>query len=156
MLFILSNPSFLIRDNTGTQHRISENICWYLSFGHLMQRADIRKYPDPGKDWRQEKKETTEDEMAGWHHQLNGHEFEQAPGVGDGQGGLACCSPWDHKELDTTEWLKIKINHTKYLDPCYPLRQCLANCWQQLGCEINFMGSNHVWGLNKSKRRTAK
>ena len=42
----------------------------------------------------------TEDEMVGWHHQLNGHEFEQAPGVGDGQGGLACCSPWGHKELD--------------------------------------------------------
>ena len=46
-----------------------------------------------------------EDEMFGWHHQLNGHEFEQAPGVGDGQGGLASCSPWDHKESDTTERL---------------------------------------------------
>ena len=49
---------------------------------------------------------TTEDEMAGWHHQLNGHEFEQAPGVGDGQGSLACCIPWGHKYLHTTEWLK--------------------------------------------------
>ena len=47
----------------------------------------------------------TEDEMVGWHHQLNGHEFEQTPGVGDGQGGLACCGPWGHKELDTTEQL---------------------------------------------------
>ena len=47
----------------------------------------------------------TEDEMAGWHHQLNGHEFEQAPGVGDGQGVLVCCSPWGHKESDTTEQL---------------------------------------------------
>ena len=47
----------------------------------------------------------TEDEMVGWHHQLNGHEFEQAPGVGDEQGGLVCCSPWGHKELDTTEGL---------------------------------------------------
>ena len=45
----------------------------------------------------------TEDEMVGWYHQLNGHEFEQAPGVGNGQGSLVCCSPWDHKELDTTE-----------------------------------------------------
>ena len=45
----------------------------------------------------------TEDEMAGWHHQLDGHEFEYAPGVGDGQGGLACCSSWCHKESDTTE-----------------------------------------------------
>ena len=48
-------------------------------------------------------KGTTEEEMVRWHHQLNGHEFEQAPGVGDGQGGLACCSPWGCKELDTTE-----------------------------------------------------
>ena len=47
----------------------------------------------------------TEDEMVGWHHRLNGHKFEQALGVGDGQGGLACCSPWSHKELDTTERL---------------------------------------------------
>ena len=48
---------------------------------------------------------TAEDEMVGWHHQLNGHEFEQAPGVGDGQGSLVCYSPWGHKELDTTERL---------------------------------------------------
>ena len=48
-------------------------------------------------------KGTTEDEMVGWHHRLNGHEFEQAPGVGDGQGSLACCRSWDHKESDTTE-----------------------------------------------------
>ena len=49
------------------------------------------------------RKRTSEDEMAGWHHRLNGHKFEQAPGVGDGQGSLACCSPWGCKELDTTE-----------------------------------------------------
>ena len=48
----------------------------------------------------------TEDEMVGWHHQLNGHEFEQTPGDGEGQGSLVCCSPWGHKELDTTEQLK--------------------------------------------------
>ena len=47
----------------------------------------------------------TEDEMVGWHHRLDGHEFEQAPGVGDGQGSLACCSPWDRKELDMSEGL---------------------------------------------------
>ena len=52
---------------------------------------------------RQEEKGTTEDEMVGWLHQLDRHEFEQAPGVGDGQGSLACCSPWDSKELDMTE-----------------------------------------------------
>ena len=49
----------------------------------------------------------TEDEMVGWHHQLNGHEFEQALGDGEGQGSLACCNPWDRKELDTTEQLNI-------------------------------------------------
>ena len=65
----------------------------------------IGKDPDAGKDWRQEEKEMTEDEMVGWHQWLNGHEFEQAMGVGDRQGSLECCSPWGHKELDTTEWL---------------------------------------------------
>ena len=61
------------------------------------------KDPDAGKDWRQEEKQTTEDEMAGWHHQLDGREFEWTPGVGDGQGGLACCNSWGRKESDTTE-----------------------------------------------------
>ena len=64
-----------------------------------------RKHPDAEKDWRQEEKGTTEDETVGWHHQLYGHEFEQAPEFGDGQGSLACCSPWGCKEEDTTEWL---------------------------------------------------
>ena len=59
---------------------------------------------DAGEDWRQEKG-TTEDAMVGWHHWLDAHEFEQALGVGDGQGSLACCSPWGRTELDTTEWL---------------------------------------------------
>ena len=65
----------------------------------------ILKDPDVGKDWRQEQKGTTEDEMAGWHHCLNGRESEWTPGVGDGQGGLLCCSSWGRKELDMTEWL---------------------------------------------------
>ena len=60
---------------------------------------------DAGRDWGQEKKGMTEDEMAGWHHRLDGHEFEGTPGVGDGQEGLACCSSWGHKELDITELL---------------------------------------------------
>ena len=63
----------------------------------------IGKDSDAGRDWGQEEKGMTEDEMARWHHRLNGREFEQTPGDGDGQGGLACCDSWDHKELDTTE-----------------------------------------------------
>ena len=65
----------------------------------------IWKDPISGKDSRWEENGTTEDEMVGWHHRLIGHEFDQALGAGDGQGGLACCSPWDHKELDTTKQL---------------------------------------------------
>ena len=65
----------------------------------------IWKDPDAGKDWRREEKGTTEDEMVRWHHRLDGHDFEQAPGVSDGQGSLACCSPWGRKESDMTEWL---------------------------------------------------
>ena len=65
----------------------------------------IGKDSDTGRDWGQEEKGTTEDEMAGWHHWLNGCESEWAPGVSDGQGGLTCCSSWGRKESDTTEWL---------------------------------------------------
>ena len=71
----------------------------------------IGKDPDAGKDWRQEEKGTTEDETVGWHHRLDGREFEQAPGVGDGQESLACCSPWSHKELDMTE----RLNWTEWI-----------------------------------------
>ena len=72
----------------------------------------IGKDPDAGKDWRQEEKGTTEDEMGGWHHQLDGHEFEQALEVGDGQGGLACCRLWGHELLDTTEQLNwTELSH---------------------------------------------
>ena len=70
-----------------------------------MQRTDSLEKTDAGKDWRQEEKGTTEDEMAGWHHRLDGHEFEQAVRAGDGQGSLVCCSPWGCKELDMTKQL---------------------------------------------------
>ena len=71
------------------------------------------KDPDAGRDWGQEEKEMTEDEMAGWHHQLDGHKFGWTPGVGDGQGGLACCNSWGHKELDMTEPLNCGLlGHT--------------------------------------------
>ena len=70
----------------------------------------VWKDPDAGKDWRWEEKGITEDKMVGWHHQLNGYEFEYTPRVGDGQGGLACCSSWGCKELDMTEWLSRLID----------------------------------------------
>ena len=71
----------------------------------------IGKDPDAGKDWGQEKKGTTEDEMVGWHHRLDGHEFGWTLGVGDRQGGLACCGSWGHRELDPTElnWTETLI-----------------------------------------------
>ena len=73
-------------------------------FGHLMwRRADSLEETDAGRDWGQEEKGTTEDEMAGWHHQLEGREFEWTPGVGDGQEGLACCDSWGRKESDTEQ-----------------------------------------------------
>ena len=65
----------------------------------------IGKDPDAGKDWGKEEKGMTEDKMVGWYHWLNEHEFEQALGVDEGQGSLECCSPWGHKESDTTEQL---------------------------------------------------
>ena len=65
----------------------------------------IGKDPDAGKDWRREEKGMTEDEMVRWHHWLNGHEFEQALGVGDGQGSLGCCSLWGGKESDMDQWM---------------------------------------------------
>ena len=74
-------------------------------YGHLMQRVDSLENTDAGRDWGQEEKGTTEDEMARWHHGLNGPESEWTPGVGDGQGGLTCCNSWGRKESDTTELL---------------------------------------------------
>jgi len=71
----------------------------------------IGKDSDAGRDWGQEEKGTTEDEMAGWHHQLDGCESEWTPGVGDGQGGLACCDSWGCEESDTTEWLNWTDRH---------------------------------------------
>ena len=81
----------------------------------------IGKDPDAGKDWRQEEKGMTEDEMAGWHHWLDGRESEWTLGVGDGQGGLACCDSWGRKESDTTEWLNwTELNvFFKYKIQCF-------------------------------------
>ena len=82
----------------------------------------IGKDSDARRDWGQEEKGTTEDEMAGWHHRLDGHEFVWTLGVGDGQGGLACCSLWGHKESDTTERLNWNWTGKKYSfsNLCFP------------------------------------
>ena len=75
----------------------------------------IGKYPDAGKDWGQEEKGTTEDEMVGWHHRFDGHGLGRTPGVNDGQGGLVCCNSWGRKESDMTEplnWTQILVLNT--------------------------------------------
>ena len=86
-------------------------------FGHFMWRVDSLEKTGAGRDWRQEEKGTTEDEMAGWYHWLDGRESKWTPGDGDGQGGLACCDSWGRKESDMTEQLNwTELNWT---DVCY-------------------------------------
>ena len=85
-------------------------------FGHLMWRVDSLEKTDAGKDWRQEEKGMTEDEMAGLHHLLDGREFQWTPGVGDGQGDLACYNSWGHKQLDKTERLNWIESTTRFLN----------------------------------------
>ena len=91
--------------NTGNLCELMGKIRWLYPFLFPMPCYWVRKHPDAGKDWRQEEKGVTEYEMVGWHHQLDGHEFEQAPEDGEGQGSLAYCSPWNWKELDVIEGL---------------------------------------------------
>ena len=112
----------------------------------------IWKDPDSGKDWRLEEKGTIEDEMVGWHHQLDGHGFEWTLGVGDGQGGLACCSPWGCKELDVTEWLNWTelTSNVVWLGKSriilnYTLISCENNCCL-VGCGL-VLFSHRVWGM---------
>ena len=86
-------------------------IFWAAWIWVVLWRADSLEKTDAGRNWGQEEKGMTEDEMAGWHHRLNGHEFEWTPGVGDGQGGLVCCDSWGRKESDTTErlnWIELR------------------------------------------------
>ena len=101
----------------------------------------IGKEPDTRKGWRQENI-TTENEMIAWHHRLYGHEFEKDPGVGDAQGSLPCCSPWGHKELDTTErlnWTELKewrnMRHRRMGTSYFTLFILLQKSW--IGSELN-------------------
>jgi len=98
-------------------------------YGHLMRRVDSMEKNDAGRDWGQEEKGTTEEEMPGWHHRLDGRESEWTPGVGNGQGGLACCNSWGRKELDTTEWL----NWTFHL----ALKSFWSGKWRRQRLSIN-------------------
>ena len=108
---LTSNRTFLLLNCTGLDQP-------WVFFGRNDAKAEtpilwpphvkswlIGKDSDAGRDWGQEEKGMTEDEMAGWHHRLDGHEFEWTPGVGDGQGGLACCYSWGRKKSDMTERL---------------------------------------------------
>ena len=92
----------------------------------------IWKDPDVGKDWRQEEKGTTEDKMVGWHHLLNGHEFEKAPEVGGGQRSLVCCNSWGRKESDVTERLNWTTKHA-----CILLVTLFLILWMNLGQFLN-------------------
>ena len=83
-----------------------------------MKSLFIGKDPDAGKDWGQEEKTATEDEMVGWQHGFNGHEFEQTPGDSEGRGSLVCCSPWGCKELDTTETEQQQILLVRIIKNC--------------------------------------
>ena len=93
------NQSWIFIGRTDTEAETP--ILWPIDVKNWL----IGKDPNAGKDWRQEEKGMTEDDMVGWPHQCNGRGFGWTPGIGDGQGGLACCSLWGRKELDTTEWL---------------------------------------------------
>ena len=116
------------------------------------------KDPDAGKDWRQEENRMTEDELAGWHQRLNGHEFEQVPGLGDGQGGLACCSPWGHKESDLTEqlnWNEVLKNEVLAMYFCprgeerlrtVPLYFCPHSC-VSINMQIFVWGGGFDWTM---------
>ena len=117
------NPSWIFIGRTDAEAKTP--VLWPPDVKSWLTGKD----PDAGKDWRQEEKGTTEDEMAGWHNWLDGHESEWTPGVGDGQGGLACCDSWGRKELDTTERLNwteaensgftfLYINGDELFSPC--------------------------------------
>ena len=109
----------------------------------------IWKVPDAGKDWGQEEKGMTEDEMVGWYHRLNGHGFGWTPGVGDGQGGLVCCSSWGRKESDMTEqlnWTGLNCVAGKLFNPHSPNNTDISN--SHLMDEENEVYRSEVTSIN--------
>ena len=120
------NPICICLD-TRTDVEAETSILWPPDVKNWLHWKD----PDAGKDWRQEETGRTEDEMVGWHHQLDGHEFEWTPGVGDGQGGLLCCDSWGFKELDMTEplnWIELNwiMSNVQHLFMCL-LAVCMSS-----------------------------
>ena len=100
-----------------------------------------------GRDWGQEEKVTTEDEMAGWHHRLDGRESEWTPGVGDGQGGLACCNSWGRKESDTTErlnWTESRIREPNHTGDKVPFFWKSKGSWRKSSKMFSFLALFHV------------
>ena len=133
-------------------------------FGHLIRRTDSLEKTDAGKDWTQEEKGMTENEMVGWHHWLNGHEFEQVLGVDDGQVSLACCSPLGCKESDRTEelnwlnWITYQKLHQHFHPGIYPQTSCKTMqfikkkiqkgaCYLFIFCEANSVIPWDVYNL---------
>ena len=120
----------------------------------VMKRWLIWKDPDAEKDWGQEEKGMTEDEVVGWHHWFNGHGFGQTLAVGDGQGGLACCGSWGHKKSDMTEWpnwtelnltmITFYIKYTFWLK-CQMMKW-LDQCLPEVKCEGMY---HHFWSVIK-------
>ena len=103
----------------------------------------IGKDSDAGRNWGQEEKGTTEDEMAGWHHRLNGHEFGWTPGVGDGQGGLVCCDSWGRKESDTTE----RLNWTEpQVSACAMNTACVERNPAGASLQVHHLSASIIWG----------
>ena len=106
----------------------------------------IGKHPDSGKDWGQEEKGMTEDEMVGWHHRLNGHEFEQSLGDTEGQGSLACCSPWRHKKSDTwlSDWTATNFSNSYYDEANCKIRHYIDICKTAAAAAIASVVSDFV------------
>ena len=101
----LGFESYMVKE-INPEHSLEGLMLKLQYFGHLKQRADsLKKTLILGKTEGRRRRGMTEDEMVGWHHQLDGHGSGWAPGVGDGQGGLACCGSWGRKESDATERL---------------------------------------------------
>ena len=100
----------------------------------------IRKDLDAGKDWGQEEKGATEDDIVEWHHRLNGHEFEQTPGDSEGQGSLLCCAPWGWKESDMT-WQLNNNNHSVYTSPTGPLLHSWLSVFPCPFWDVNSFGA---------------